>query len=185
MHEEQTRFGGVLYVLMIVIALAFGGFVWQLYSSPSAPHIAAPRAPYKIAPPPNTANAPDEGEQNAFFDSLDGQEATAAAPSMPLTAPESAPPAPDASPSFAANGPYVAQIAALQSEAAVQPAWTRLSSRAPNLFSHARLDVQRADLGARGVYYRVRAGYFADRANASLFCVRIRQMGQDCIPVAR
>ncbi|MBS0383976.1 MAG: SPOR domain-containing protein [Proteobacteria bacterium] len=88
-------------------------------------------------------------------------------------------------PTFAASGPYVAQLAALQSEAAVQPAWARLSSRAPDLFGQAHLDVQRADLGARGVYFRVRAGYFANRANASRFCERIRQMGQDCIPVVR
>jgi hypothetical protein len=177
---------------MIVIALAFGGFVWQLYSGPSAPHIAAPAEPYKIAPPSNAANAPDEGEQNAFFNSLDAHESPATA--MPQLGPATAsaapaPPTtivtPGSAPRFAANGPYVAQLAALQSEAAVQPAWARLSSRAPNLFSQARLDVQRADLGARGIYFRVRAGFFADRANASLFCERIRQMGQDCIPVAR
>jgi hypothetical protein len=53
------------------------------------------------------------------------------------------------------------------------------------LFANARLDVERADLGARGVYHRVRAGYFADRENAALFCERIRQMGQDCIVAAR
>ena len=83
------------------------------------------------------------------------------------------------------NGRFVAQVAALQSQDAVQPAWQRLSSRAPGLFAHAQLDVERADLGQRGVYFRVRAGFFADRANATLFCERIRQMGQDCIPVAR
>ncbi|MBX9746028.1 MAG: SPOR domain-containing protein [Hyphomonadaceae bacterium] len=53
------------------------------------------------------------------------------------------------------------------------------------MFSDARLDVERADLGQRGVYYRVRAGYFADRTNAARFCDRIRQMGQDCIVAAR
>ena len=196
MHEEQNRVGGMLYVLMLVIALAFGGFVWQLYSGPAAPHIAAPSEPYKITPPANAANAPDEAEQNAFFNSLDGHENNNAA-ATPRPGPEVAGPTPAAAPSqtgapqlaaapsFAASGPYVAQLAALQSEPAVQAAWTRLSSRAPNLFSQARLDVQRADLGARGIYFRVRAGYFADRANASRFCERIRQMGQDCIPVAR
>ena len=192
MHEEQTRFGGTLYLLMIVIALAFGGFVWQIYSGPAAPHIAAPASPYKIAPPPNAAQAPDEAEQNAFFNSLDGHEANGA-PATPRPGPEvAAAPASQTSasplapaPVFVGSGPYVAQLAALQSPEAVQPAWARLSSRAPSLFGPARLDVQRADLGQRGVYFRVRAGYFADRANASRFCERIRQMGQDCIPVAR
>ena len=185
MHEEQTRFGGALYLLMIVIALAFGGFVWQLYSGPAAPHIAAPAEPYKIAPPPNAANSPDDAEQVA----LDSGENDAAATARPgpeaVAEPQAGAPQIAATPSFAGGGPYVAQLAALQSEAAVQPAWARLSSRAPNLFAQARLDVQRADLGQRGIYFRVRAGYFADRANASRFCERIRQMGQDCIPVAR
>ena len=192
MHEEQNRVGGMLYVLMLVIALAFGGFVWQIYSGPAAPHIAAPSEPYKITPPPNAANAPDEAEQNAFFNSLDGRENNSAA-ATPRPGPEVAGAGPAqtgapqlaAAPSFAASGPFVAQLAALQSEAAVQAAWTRLSSRAPNLFGQAHLDVQRADLGPRGIYFRVRDGYFADRANASRFCDRIRQMGQDCIPVAR
>lgn len=198
LHEEHKRVGGMLYLLMLVIALAFGGFVWQIYSGPDAPHIAAPADPYKITPPANAANAPDEAEQNAFFNSLDGEENTNAA-ATPRPGPEvaAAAPAPAsaqgqtgapqlaAPPAFAASGAYVAQLAALQSQAAVAPAWARLSSRAPNLFGQAQLDVQRADLGQRGVYFRVRAGYFADRANASRFCERIRQMGQDCIPVAR
>lgn len=195
MHEEHRRVGGMLYLLMLVIALAFGGFVWQIYSGPDAPHIAAPAEPYKITPPPNAANAPDEAEQNAFFNSLDGNESNNAA-ATPRPGPEvAAAPAPARAqagapqlaeaPAFAASGAYVAQLAALQSQAAVEPAWARLSSRAPNLFGQAHLDVERADLGQRGVYFRVRAGYFADRANASRFCERIRQLGQDCIPVAR
>ena len=186
MQEDRARTGGVLYVLMVVIALAFGGFVWQLYSAPSAPHIAAPAEPYKIAPPPSASTAPDQGEQDAFapLDGADSPDVASAAPSAAAT-PAAAVPVVSAGAQFAANGPYVAQLAALQSEAAVQAAWSRLASRAPNLFAPAQLDVQRADLGARGVYFRVRAGYFADRANASAFCERIRQMGQDCIPVAR
>lgn len=196
LREQRTRTGGMLYVIMVVIAVAFGGLLWQLYDgSPNAPHIAAPAEPYKVAPPSN-AQTPDEAEQNAFFNTLDGQtppapEAStpAAPPPHAATAPASTPaPAPvtlAAAPSFAANGRFVAQVAALQSQDAVQPAWQRLSSRAPGLFAHAQLDVERADLGQRGIYFRVRAGYFADHANATLFCNRIRQLGQDCIPVAR
>lgn len=195
LREQRTRTGGMLYMIMVVIAVAFGGLLWQLYDGgPDAPHIAAPAQPYKVAPPPN-AQTPDDAEQNAFFNTLDGQAAPAGQSGTPAAAraPATATPAPAASapvtlaatPSFAPNGRFVAQVAALQSQDAVQPAWQRLSSRAPRLFAHAQLDVERADLGQRGVYFRVRAGYFADRANATLFCERIRQLGQDCIPIAR
>jgi hypothetical protein len=47
------------------------------------------------------------------------------------------------------------------------------------------MDVQRADLGPRGIYHRLRAGYFATTDDATLFCERIRQMRQDCIVAAR
>jgi hypothetical protein len=190
-YDDQTRHAGVIYILMLVIAVAFGGFVWQLYSAPEIPRIAAESGPYKMAPPPEAANAPDLVEQGAFNDALEGR--TEIAEATPRAGPEAVaetpveagPPQLAAAPQFVPNGPYVAQLAALQSEAAVDQAWRRLASRAPQLFASAHLDIQRADLGQRGIYYRVRAGYFADRDNASRFCERIRQMGQDCIVAAR
>ena len=188
LREQRTRTGGILYLIMIVIAVAFGGLLWQLYSAgPDIPHIPAPAQPYKVAPP-STAQTPDDAEQNAFFNTHDGQTPLATAPAA--TPPAHTTPARPAhaattalvmlaaAPIFAPGGRFVAQVAALQSHDAVQPAWQRLSSRAPALFAPAQLDVERADLGQRGIYFRVRAGYFADRANASLFCERIRQMGR-------
>jgi cell division septation protein DedD len=83
------------------------------------------------------------------------------------------------------NGAFVAQIAALQSQEGVEPLWRRLSSRAPDLFAQATMDIQTADLGPRGVYHRVRAGYFPDRANADRFCARMQAMGQDCVVAER
>jgi hypothetical protein len=192
-YDDQTRHAGMVYILMLVVAVAFGGFLWQLYSAPEIPRISAPTSPYKIEPPAEARNAPDQVEQGAFADSLEGvSEQTAEVTPRPApetvvveNAPTEGPPQLGTAPIFANNGPYVAQLAALQSEAATDQAWRRLSSRAPQLFAHARLDIERADLGQRGVYYRVRAGYFADRTNAARFCERIRQMGQDCIVAAR
>ncbi|MEZ5958802.1 MAG: SPOR domain-containing protein [Hyphomonadaceae bacterium] len=178
-YDDQSRHAGVLYVLMIVIAVCFGGFLWQLYSAPEVPRITAQAGPYKIQPPPEPPPQPTISE-------------TAPAPLAPVTPAEDVPmvelnPQVDAPrmPTFAANGRFVAQLAALQSEAAVETSWRRFASRAPNLFAGAHMDVQRADLGARGVYHRVRAGYFATSDDATLFCERIRQMGQDCIVAAR
>jgi hypothetical protein len=140
-----------------------------------------------MAPPPDAATAPDENESAALGNSTPALTTPETeAPAVEDTPPPSGgPPQLGAMPRFAPNGPYVAQLAALQSEAAVNQAWRRYASRAPQLFGGANLDTQRADLGQRGIYYRVRAGYFADRANATLFCERIRQMGQDCIVAAR
>ncbi len=182
-YEEQTRTSGMIYVLLLVVALAFGGFLWQLYSDTDVPRIAAAPGPYKVEP--SSLSVPDSGEQSSA-------PATARSPAPPPQAEiaegatgAAVSPASGGAVSFTPSGPYVAQLAALQSEAAVEQAWRRFSNRAPTLFAAARLDMERADLGARGVYYRVRAGYFTDRAAAARFCDRIREFGQDCIPATR
>jgi hypothetical protein len=85
----------------------------------------------------------------------------------------------------AGAGGFVVQIAALRSEGAADAAWERLSRRDPALFAGASKDVQRADLGGKGVYFRLRAGYFAARDEANRFCDRVKTLGQECIVVVR
>ncbi len=164
-YEERSRGSGMIYGLMLVVALAFGGFVWRVYSAPAPPLIAAQPGPYKVAPP-SEAGA-DAGER---------PEPGVSSGAVAIAA--------DAAPR-PGEGAFVAQLASLQSEAAVEQAWVRFRERAPDLFAPARLDVQRADLGARGIYYRVRAGYFSSRDQAAQFCNHIREMGQDCLPAPR
>jgi len=183
-YDEQSRHAGFIYVLMLVIAAAFAGFIWQLYSASDAPRIAAPSSPYKVAPPPEFTE-PDPREAALTEPELENAPAATEAAVEEDAAVAAGPPQLAPAPVFVSSGRYVAQLAALQSESAVDPAWRRYASRAPELFAQAHLDVERADLGQRGVYFRVRAGYFADRANAARFCERIRQMGQDCIVAAR
>lgn len=86
---------------------------------------------------------------------------------------------------FAAGGAYQVQLAALRSETAAQTAWTGLQDSAPDLFAGAKLDIQRADLGARGVFYRLRVGTFSDRAAAKGFCEDVKAAGKDCMVVAK
>jgi hypothetical protein len=88
-------------------------------------------------------------------------------------------------PKFAADGPFLAQIASLKSAEAADAAWARFARRAPALFGPARKDVQQADLGERGIYFRVRAGYFANRADAAQFCGQVKALGQECLVVGK
>lgn len=181
-YDDTSRHAGVLYVLMIVIAVCFGGFLWQLYSVPEVPRITAEAGPYKIEPPPEAPG----GSTLALRETTPapGQDASRVEVETPVVELNPQVDAPS-TPHFAANGRYVAQLAALQSEGAIDASWRRFVSRAPALFAGASMDVQRADLGPRGIYHRVRAGYFASSDDATLFCERIRQMGQDCIVAAR
>lgn len=169
--EPGSRHAGVVYGLMLVVALAFGGFVWQLYSAPGgAPRVTSPAAP--VGTP--VSSEPAEETISAELQAEQAAETIAAAREQAMDMPD-----------IVRDGPYVVQLAALQSEACVDAAWRRIAARSPQLFASARLDVERADLGPRGVYHRVRAGYFAERDDAARFCERLRRMGQDCIVVTR
>lgn len=86
---------------------------------------------------------------------------------------------------FSTTGTYQVQLSALRSEDAARSAWTRLQNTAPDLFTGATLDIQRADLGARGVFYRLRVGTFADRDAAKGFCADVKAAGKDCMVVAK
>jgi hypothetical protein len=43
--------------------------------------------------------------------------------------------------------------------------------------------VQRADLGARGIYYRIQVGPIADAAAAEHDCAELKRRGEGCIVV--
>ena len=86
---------------------------------------------------------------------------------------------------FSNAGTYQVQLSALRSEDAARSAWTRLQNTAPDLFAGANLDIQRADLGARGVFYRLRVGSFANRDAAKGFCADVKAAGKDCMVVAK
>jgi len=86
---------------------------------------------------------------------------------------------------FASNGSFQVQLSALRSREAAESAWSRMQSSAPDLFVGANLDIQRADLGAKGVFYRLRVGTFPNREAAKGFCADVKAAGKDCMVVAR
>jgi cell division septation protein DedD len=83
------------------------------------------------------------------------------------------------------EGKFVTQIAALRSNEAAVQAWRRLSQKSPDLFATVKQDIQVADLGEKGLYHRLRAGYFQDRAAANRFCDGVRELGQECLVMTR
>jgi hypothetical protein len=194
--DGPPRRRGIVSVLFVMLVAGFGVFVWNAYGGGSditaaIERVAAPD-PYKTPGPggDGTASASLEGMLREPGSAAAAESALAPEPEEPAPA-EPAPPLSPAQlanqpmPTVVRNGPFVAQIAALQQERSIDPLWARLSARAPDLFSGAQLDVQTADLGPRGVSNRVRVGYFADRENATRFCDRMRAMGQECLVAQR
>ncbi len=83
------------------------------------------------------------------------------------------------------SGAYVVQVAALKVRDGARSAWARLQRAHPGLLGDKQLTVKKVDLGARGIFYRVRVGFFADRAGASALCRALKARQQDCLVAKR
>jgi cell division septation protein DedD len=84
---------------------------------------------------------------------------------------------------FSASGDYLVQVAAFRSEEAAEDTWNKAVAAEPGLFRGAVKHVQKADLGAKGVFYRLRIGAFEQRSEASAFCEALKESGSPCIVV--
>ena len=87
-----------------------------------------------------------------------------------------------AGPALAA-GDYFVQLASVKSDASARKEWKRLRKAHPDLFDDLAVDVQRADLGDRGIFYRIRTGPFPNRATAQDMCWQIKAAKLGCLVV--
>jgi hypothetical protein len=78
------------------------------------------------------------------------------------------------------SAPAYAQLASLRSEAEARQAAQNLVTRFGPLFGGANMEVQRVDLGARGIYYRVRVPATSTQA-ANNICINVKAAGGDCV----
>ena len=111
-----------------------------------------------VSPLPDTPRPPARGG------------AAAAKPALPAAAPAVAPPG---------AGATLVQLAAVDTEQGAQAEWQRLAKRMPDALGDRRLVLQRAERDGKAVW-RVRTGGFADVADATAFCSRLRAKGASC-----
>ena len=76
---------------------------------------------------------------------------------------------------------YVIQVASLRSEDEAKGFWSRAQAKHPDLLETMPLYVERADLGDRGIYFRVQTGPFPSKTTAQDLCGQLKSAGQDCI----
>ncbi len=82
-----------------------------------------------------------------------------------------------------AAGNYFVQLASVRSDDSARQEWARLQKAHPALLGDLALAVQRADLGGRGIYYRIRTGPFPNRATAQDMCGQIKAAKLACLVV--
>ena len=74
---------------------------------------------------------------------------------------------------------WVVQIASADTEASAMSTWKKMQNRFKILKSESP-SVVKADLGAKGVFYRVRLGGFDEQAAAKKACARLKSGGVSC-----
>ena len=85
----------------------------------------------------------------------------------------------EAAPSGA--GGYAVQVSSQRSEAEAQAAFRSLQAKYPQQLRDRHAIVRRADLGAKGVYYRALVGPFASAEQAASLCSSLKAAGGNCL----
>src|SRR5215510_13153436 len=75
---------------------------------------------------------------------------------------------------------YVVQVSARRSKADAQASIRSLQAKFPRQLGGRTAIVQRADLGAKGIYYRAVVGPFASVGEADQFCGSLKAAGGQC-----
>lgn len=98
-------------------------------------------------------------------------------------------PSQDSSTSAAAasvGGTYVVQVGSKHTQADALASYTDMQQRYPTLLAKYRPMVQKADLGAKGVWYRLRIGPIAEKVTAMRLCSQLISLGlPDCLVMTR
>lgn len=141
---------------------------------------AEPAEPAEAGAPAASESAPTSITPPALQSKAEAPAAAEPAPEKAVAAEPAAP-----APAAASGGAYVVQIMALREEGAAKTAWATLQKKYPAILGDHALDIEKADLGDKGTFYRIRAAGFETKAAAQSACSSLKSAGQDCLVKAR
>lgn len=150
--------------------------------------------------PAETASAgPETAAPDPQPETRTPEAAAEPAPARPESAPDTAPeqtpaptvtrPEPQAAPQQSSppvvesSDGWRVQISAHRSQEEADAAWIDFVAAYPDLARGRAPEIVRADLGERGVYYRLRVTTAPSRVAATQFCDILKARGQDCLVV--
>ncbi len=86
----------------------------------------------------------------------------------------------------AAPSKYVVQVGSKKNQTEALASFADMQQKYPTLLASYRPIVQKADLGAKGVWYRLRIGPISDKAAAGKLCSQLKSQGlPDCLVMAQ
>jgi hypothetical protein len=144
-------------------------------AEPAMPAMPMPQAAPAPAPVAEAAAAPAAPAPVA----ADPQPVAAIPPAKPKVAAAEAAPAP------AKPSQYVVQVGSKQNQTEALATFADMQQKYPTLLANYRPMVQKADLGAKGVWYRLRIGPIVDKTTATKLCTQLKSQGHpDCLVTA-
>jgi hypothetical protein len=159
---------------------------------PPPPDAAAPLPVQQVGPTPEPKAAPPTpasailppATSSGTLSLPAGSRPAAAAPPVPIAVHVPAPavekpPAKPAEP--VVSGSVRIQVAATRDEASARSEWERLKKAHPDLLDGLTPNIVKADLGDKGIYYRVQAGPVKDREKADKLCGELKKFAVACI----
>lgn len=145
--------------------------VAPVVEAPPPPVVTSPAAPVKAAPKPPTFDVPAKGEEkepamslDKIIDKINAEEPATAAPVQ--------------------KGSIPVQLASLSSEAQAKTAMENLKKKYATQLGGVQLRIVPADLGSRGIYYRVQSEPLSEEA-AGRLCSSLKKLGGGCILVRK
>lgn len=168
--------------------------------APAMPEVLKPAAPVAAPPvqtPAPVAVRPVEPMQAPAPVPVPAPAKVASAP-LPAPAPAPAPvkaapvvapapvaaPAPVVKPTAVAGGDYLVQLGALRSAPDAEKEWGRIQRANADVLGGLKSDVVQVDLGAKGVFWRLRAGPLNEQS-ARQVCGELKNRSQGCMVVRK
>lgn len=154
----------------------------KIYEQPAPPDEETDNAASAQPAATPSAEPRPEAPAPAFRSQKPASAASASAKiALAKQAPAASVPASMAPATMAASGTYVLQIGAYKSETEANAAWIAFQRKHPLVGGYAT-DIQKADLGSKGIWYRLRIGSFDNRAAAGALCDKLKADGGNCFP---
>lgn len=149
----------------------------QQVASAQVPGIVAAAAPAQPAPQPAPAPAPQPAPAPVAAAAVPEpqQVASIPAPAPVKPKPVKAAAAEPAAPAKASA--YVVQVGSKKNQTEALATFADMQQKYPTLLSSYRPMVQKADLGSKGVWYRLRIGPMNDKTAASKLCTQLKSQG--------
>ena len=160
--------------------------------APPPPATTVAKAPTpQPAPPPPVPAAPATTTTGGPIALVPKSQQTAPAAAQPVAVPPAAKPAapapsppPPAATQTAALDGWQVQLAASRSATAAKTEGERMKQKHSDVLGKMAVNIVRADLGAKGVFYRIRLGPAQNKDQARAVCAQLAKRGQGCLVIA-